>query len=85
MFKSILKRIGYMLIVIWVVSVMAFVLMRCAPGDPTVTMLPDTATDIQRAALRLSLIHIFARPLGQLRKIHGIVFRTVGVCVDAGF
>lgn len=55
MFKSILKRIGYMLIVIWVVSVMAFILMRIAPGDPTVTMLPDTATDAQRAALKTEL------------------------------
>ncbi|MCD8171094.1 MAG: ABC transporter permease [Clostridiales bacterium] len=55
MLKSILKRIGYMLIVVWVVSVMAFVLMRCAPGDPTVTMLPDTATEVQRAALRAEL------------------------------
>lgn len=44
-----------MLIVIWVVSVMAFVLMRCAPGDPTVTMLPDTATEAQREALRSEL------------------------------
>lgn len=51
MLKSILKRIFYMLIVVWVVSVMAFILMRCAPGDPTATMLPDTASEEQRAAL----------------------------------
>ena len=51
MLKSILKRILYMLIVVWVVSVMSFVLMRCAPGDPTATMLPDTATEEQRQAL----------------------------------
>lgn len=44
MLKSILKRIFYMLIVVWVVSVMAFILMRCAPGDPTATMLPDDGT-----------------------------------------
>ena len=34
---------------------MSFVLMRCAPGDPTVTMLPDTATEAQREALRAEL------------------------------
>ena len=51
MLKSILKRILYMLIVVWVVSVMSFVLMRCAPGNPTATMLPDTATEEQRQAL----------------------------------
>ena len=51
MLKSILKRIFYMLIVVWVVSVMAFILMRRAPGAPPATMLPDTASEEQRAAL----------------------------------
>ena len=49
MLKSILKRIFYMLIVVWVVSVMAFILMRCAPGDPTATML------LQKNSGRLSM------------------------------
>ena len=41
--KYILKRIAYMLIVIWAVSLIAFVLLRAAPSDAAVLSLPDTA------------------------------------------
>ena len=50
--KYILKRIAYMLIVIWAVSLIAFVLLRAAPSDAAVLSLPDTATPEQIEAVR---------------------------------
>ena len=50
--KYILKRIAYMLIVIWAVSPIAFVLLRAAPSDAAVLSLPDTATPEQIEAVR---------------------------------
>lgn len=53
--KFIVKRLVYLLIVVFVVSLLAFVLMRLAPGDPAEMSLPDTATDVQIEAMREKL------------------------------
>lgn len=50
--KYILKRFLYMLIVVWAVSLIAFVLLRAAPSDAAVLSLPDTATEEQIEAKR---------------------------------
>lgn len=50
--KYILKRFAYMLIVIWAVSLIAFVLLRLAPSDAAALALPDTATEEQIEAKR---------------------------------
>ena len=55
MAKFILKRMLYMLIVIWAVSLIAFLLLRAAPGDAATLMLPDTATEEQIQAMRIKL------------------------------
>lgn len=53
--KYILKRFVYMLIVVWAVSLIAFVLLRAAPSDAAVLSLPDTATEEQIEAKREEL------------------------------
>ena len=53
--KYILKRFAYMLIVVWAVSLIAFVLLRAAPSDAAVLSLPDTATAEQIEAKRAEL------------------------------
>ena len=50
--KYILKRFLYMVIVVWAVSLIAFVLLRAAPSDAAVLSLPDTATEEQIEAKR---------------------------------
>ena len=50
--KYIVKRFAYMLVVIWAVSLIAFLLLRLAPGDAATQALPDTATDEQIEAKR---------------------------------
>ena len=50
--KYILKRFLHMLIVVWAVSLIAFVLLRAAPSDAAVLSLPDTATEEQIEAKR---------------------------------
>ena len=45
MLRYILKRLGQTLIVIFVVTILAFMLVRLAPGNPAKLMLPETATE----------------------------------------
>ncbi len=55
--RYILKRLGQTLIVLFFVSVVAFMLVRIAPGNPARMMLPDDATDeqIQEMEIKLGL------------------------------
>lgn len=53
--KFILKRLAYLLIVVLIVSLLAFILVRLAPGNPAEMMLPDTATEEQVAAMSTQL------------------------------
>ncbi|MCI7796106.1 MAG: ABC transporter permease [Lachnospiraceae bacterium] len=53
--KYILKRMAYMLIVVWAVSLIAFVLLRLAPSDAATLALPDTATEEQIEAKRIEM------------------------------
>lgn len=53
--KSILKRLLYTLIVLIGVSIIAFLLVRLAPGDPARLLLEDTATEEQVQALRIKM------------------------------
>ena len=43
---------AYMLIVIWAVSLIAFILMRLAPSDAATLALPETATEAEIEAMR---------------------------------
>ena len=45
MLKKILRRVALTLIVLFGVTIIAFVLVRLSPGDPAVQMLPATATE----------------------------------------
>lgn len=47
MLRYIAKRLGQTLIVILVVTVLAFMLVRLAPGNPAKLMLPETATEAE--------------------------------------
>ena len=54
-FKFILKRLVQVVIVIFCVILLAFVLIRLAPGNPARMLLPDDATDQQVAAMEARL------------------------------
>ena len=55
MVKFFTKRILCLLLVVWIVSVLAFVMMRLAPGDAAVMALPDYASEAQIEAMRAKL------------------------------
>ena len=55
MVKFFTKRILCLLLVVWIVSVLAFVMMRLAPGDAAVMALPDYASEEQIALMRTKL------------------------------
>lgn len=53
--RYILKRIGQTVIVLFLISILTFLLIRIAPGDPARMLLPDTATEEQVEAKREEL------------------------------
>lgn len=55
MVKFFTKRILCLLLVVWIVSVLAFVMMRLAPGDAAVMALPDYASEEQIELMRIKL------------------------------
>ncbi|MBS6762820.1 MAG: ABC transporter permease [Clostridium sp.] len=52
MLKKILRRVALTLIVLFGVTIIAFILVRLSPGDPAVQMLPSTATEEQILNMR---------------------------------
>lgn len=55
MVKFFAKRILCLLAVVWIVSILAFAMMRLAPGDAAVMALPDYASEEQIALMRAKL------------------------------
>lgn len=55
MLKSIIRRFISTIIVLIGVSIIAFVLVRLAPGDPALQMLPATATEEQIEAMHIKM------------------------------
>lgn len=55
MIEYILKRIGQTLFVLFIVSIFAFALIRLAPGNPALLMVPDGSTDEVIAAMEEKL------------------------------
>ncbi len=53
--RYLLKRLGQTVVVLFCVSILAFALVRIAPGSPARMMLPDTATDEQVAAMEAEM------------------------------
>ena len=53
--RYILKRIGQTLIVLFAVSILAFILIRLAPGNPAMMILGDSATPEDIAAMEVKL------------------------------
>ena len=53
--RYILKRLGATVVVVLVVSIIAFFLLRLAPGNPARMMLPDSATEEEIAAMEVRL------------------------------
>ena len=51
MLHYIIKRLGQTLIVIFVVTILAFGLVRLAPGNPAELMLPETASEAEVKAI----------------------------------
>ena len=55
MVRFFVKRFLCLLLVVWIVSVLAFVMMRLAPGDAAVMALPDYASEEQIELMREKL------------------------------
>lgn len=55
MLRYIARRVGQTVIVLFVVSVLSFMLIRIAPGDPARLMLPETATEEAIAEMAVTL------------------------------
>ena len=55
MLHYIIKRLGQTLIVIFVVTILAFGLVRLAPGNPAELMLPETASEAEVKAMEEKL------------------------------
>ena len=55
MIRYIIRRALQSLVVLFIVTVCAFLLMRLAPGNPTILLLPDEASEEQVKALESSL------------------------------
>ena len=52
MIKYILKKIGYMIVTLWVILTITFFLMNCIPGDPTqdsMKVLPEAVANNLKA------------------------------------
>ncbi|MCI8416713.1 MAG: ABC transporter permease [Lachnospiraceae bacterium] len=54
-FRYILRRLGQTIIVLFFISILAFALIRIAPGNPARMMLPDTATEEQVHAKEIEM------------------------------
>ncbi len=54
-FRYILRRLGQTVIVLFFISILAFALIRIAPGNPARMMLPDTATEEQVHAKEMEM------------------------------
>ncbi len=55
MFRYILKRLGYAFFVVIGVSIITFLLLKLAPGDPARMMLPENATEEQVRDMHVQL------------------------------
>ena len=55
MLRYIINRLGQTIIVLFVVTIIAFLLIRLAPGNPALLLLPDTATPEQVALMEQQL------------------------------
>lgn len=55
MLKYVLKRLGQTLVVMFFVSIIAFLLIRLAPGSPAMMLLGDNASDEELAAMEAKL------------------------------
>ena len=58
MIKYILKKIGYMIVTLWVILTITFFLMNCIPGDPTqdsMKVLPEAVANITSVTTQKTL------------------------------
>ena len=77
--RYILKRLGLTIIVLFFVSIFAFLLIRLAPGNPARLMLPDDASDelVKQMEIQLGL----DRPLYEqyIKYISGVLHGDLGM------
>ena len=77
--RYILKRLGLTVIVLFFVSIFAFLLIRLAPGNPARLMLPDDASDelVEQMEIQLGL----DRPLYEqyIKYISGVLHGDLGM------
>ena len=78
MLEYILKRIGQTIIVLFFVSVFAFSLIRMAPGNPALLMVPDGSSEEVIAAMEEKLGLHDPLPVQYFRYISGILKGDLG-------
>ena len=78
MLRRLITRIGYMLVTLIGVSIIAFALVRIAPGNPAELMLPEDATaeEIQLMEERMGLDDPL--PVQYINYISGVVRGDLG-------
>ena len=78
MLEYIVKRIGQTIIVLFIVSVFAFSLIRLAPGNPALLMVPDGSSEEVIAAMEEKLGLNDPLPVQYFRYISGILRGDLG-------
>ncbi len=76
--KYVLKRLGQTVVVLVLVSILAFSLVHLAPGSPARMMLPDTATEEQVKAKEAELGLDKPLPVQYLNYIKGVFTGNLG-------
>ncbi len=78
MILFIFKRLGQALVAMFVVTLVVFLLIRLAPGDPAQLMLPDTASKEEIEALRIRLGLDRSLPVQFWRYVVNVVHLDLG-------
>ena len=82
MFRYILKRLGQTLIVLFFISIFAFVIIRLAPGDPAKMMVSENATVEQVEAMREALGLNRPLPVQYLIYMSGVLRGNMGTSIQ---
>lgn len=79
--RFILKRLGMTVIILFFVSIIAFGLIRIAPGNPAMLVLPDGASDEAIHAMEIKLGLDQPLPVQYLKYIGGVLQGDLGTSI----
>lgn len=79
--RFILKRLGMTVIILFFVSIIAFGLIRIAPGNPAMLVLPDGASDEAIHAMEIKLGLDQPLPMQYFKYIGGVLKGDLGTSI----